>query len=116
MKKIIGLMGILMFSACALDGSNNNSIGKSWVQSYVNNRCVSELQNRSEWRTAALLMSSETQTKWQNKICGCVSEEAINHMTTAEMPLLLTENGRAQIATEITTKTVTACVKRLFLQ
>ena len=59
-------------------------------------------------------MSQAKQTEWENKICGCASEEAPNQITAAQLPELLTESGRVKVAAEVTTKTVTECYKRLF--
>ncbi len=128
MKKIaLTLITATLLTACAdsgtsvgglLGGGNASSgaasIGKSAVQMYVQNKCVTELQSRNEWRTLALAMSQAKQTEWDNKICGCVSEEAPNQITAAQLPELLTESGRVKVAAEVTTKTVTACFKRLF--
>ena len=127
MKKIaLTLITATLLTACAdsgtsvgglLGGGNASSgaasIGKSAVQMYVQNKCVTELQSRNEWRTLALAMSQAKQTEWENKICGCVSEEAPNQITAAQLPELLTESGRVKVAAEVTTKTVTACFKRL---
>ncbi len=130
MKKIaLTLITATLLTACAdsgtagvgglLGGGGNASgsaagIGKSAVQMYVQNKCVTELQARPEWRTIALAMSQAKQTEWENKICGCASEEAPNQITAAQLPELLTESGRVKVAAEVTAKTVTACYKRLF--
>ena len=128
MKKIaLTLITATLLTACAdsgtsvgglLGGGNASSgaasIGKSAVQMYVQNKCVTELQSRNEWRTLALAMSQAKQTEWENKICGCASEEAPNQITAAQLPELLTESGRVKVAADVTTKTVTACFKRLF--
>ena len=128
MKKIaLTLTTATLLTACAdsgtsvgglLGGGNASSgaasIGKSAVQMYVQNKCVTELQSRNEWRTLALAMSQAKQTEWENKICGCASEEAPNQITAAQLPELLTESGRVKVAADVTTKTVTACFKRLF--
>ena len=126
-KNALTLITATLLTACAdsgtsvgglLGGGNASSgaasIGKSAVQMYVQNKCVTELQSRNEWRTLALAMSQAKQTEWENKICGCVSEEAPNQITAAQLPELLTESGRVKVAAEVTTKTVTACFKRLF--
>ncbi|MDK4679823.1 hypothetical protein [Kingella negevensis] len=123
MKKIATtLITAILLSACAsgtsdtssTGGLSASSLGKSAVQMYVQNKCTTELQGRSEWRLAALAMSQTQQTEWENKICGCVSEEAPNQITAADLPQLLTETGRVKVATDVTTKTVTACYKKLF--
>lgn len=92
------------------------SITAGLIKMYVNNQCVTNLQARKEWRTAALLMTAEKQAEWEDKICGCVSEEAPQHITAADLANVMTETGRAKLMTEITTKTVTACYKRLFTE
>lgn len=122
MKKIAILMSIALLSACAGNGSLPNS-GTSWAtlggQLYVQNKCVNELQSRTEWRAAALLMTQQQQQEWENKICSCVSQEApaqMNQLTAAELLQLTSETGRAQVMANITTKTVTACYKKLFTQ
>ena len=126
-KTALTLITATLLTACAdsgtsvgglLGGGNASSgaasISKSAVQMYVQNKCVTELQSRNEWRTLALAMSQAKQTEWENKICGCASEEAPNQITAAQLPELLTESGRVKVAADVTTKTVTACFKRLF--
>ena len=80
---------------------------------YVQNRCVNELQARTEWRTIALAMSQAKQTEWENKICGCVSEEAPAQMTSEEMWQVLNPASRDQVIGKIAVKTVKACFKRV---
>ena len=91
MKKTTSALTLaLLLSACAggggmnlggLGGSNGGgmsatNIGSNIVKTYVQNQCVSELQGRNEWRAIALAMSREKQSEWENKICGCATEEA----------------------------------------
>ena len=131
MKKIaLTLITATLLTACADSGtagvggllgggagtSSAAGIGKSAVQMYVQNRCVNELQARTEWRTIALAMSQAKQTEWENKICGCVSEEAPNQLTAADLTQILTPEGRTRVVAEVGAKTVTACYKRLFTQ
>lgn len=95
-------------------GSTTGGLTRGLIQMYVKNQCATNLQARNEWRLAALAMSAEKQAEWEDKICGCVTEEAPNHITAADLTGALTESGRAKLMTEVTTKTVTACYKRLF--
>lgn len=119
MKKILSCAFILtVLTACGANGGNfansSQNIGSSLLQTYVQNRCVDELQSRNEWRLIALTMSQAKQKEWENKICACAAEEAPNHLTAADLGQLLTEQGRIQVAAEVTRKTVTSCSKRLF--
>lgn len=125
MKKAL-LLGVVatLLSACAVDGSssassiNNNisvsNIGGTLLKTAIDNQCRTELNNRNEWRMIALAMTADKQREWENKICGCASEEAPNQITAADMTQLLSETGRTKVAAEVTAKTVTACVKRLY--
>lgn len=121
MKKLaLTLITSIVLSACGAVGGTGSggmsasSMGTSVVKMYVQNKCVNELQSRNEWRLAALAMTQEKQTEWENKICSCASEEAPNQVTAAELPQLMTESGRTKVAAEVATRTVTACYKRLF--
>lgn len=124
MKKIaLTLATVLALSACSSSGttgglsgvgSTAGAMGKNLFSYYVQNQCVSELQSRNEWRLAALAMTQEKQIEWENKICGCVSQEAPNQMTAADMSNLLTADGRTKVIAEVGAKTVTACYKKLF--
>lgn len=123
MKKIaLVLTTLLTLGACSssgtggLSGTGNTvgTLGKNLFSYYVQNQCVGELQSRNEWRLIALAMSQEKQIEWENKICGCVSEEAPNHMTAADMTNLLTAESRTKVIAEVGAKTVTACYNKLF--
>ena len=125
MKKAL-LLGVVatLLSACVVDGSSSTSsmgsnmsvsnIGSSLLKTAIDNQCRTELNNRNEWRMIALAMTADKQREWENKICGCASEEAPNQITAADMTQLLSESGRTKVAAEVTAKTVTACVKRLY--
>ena len=125
MKKAL-LLGVVatLLSACAVDGSSSvsnmgnnmsvSNIGSTLLKTAIDNQCRTELNNRNEWRMIALAMTADKQREWENKICGCASEEAPNQITATDMTQLLSESGRTKVAAEVTAKTVTACVKRLY--
>ena len=122
MKKIaLTLATALILSACSAGGNglagmggNATQMGSNLFGMYVQNQCTTELQSRNEWRLAALAMTHAQQTEWENKICGCVGQEAPNQMTAADMTQLLSAEGRTKVIAEVGAKTVTACYKRLF--
>ncbi len=131
MKKIASILATaLLLSACAGTGGSTSSstasttnsslggiagtLGKSAVSWYVQNQCVTELQSRNEWRMIALAMSAEKQAEWEDKICGCVSTEAPNQLTAADLTQLASAEGRTKVMAEVGAKTVTACFKKLY--
>ena len=120
MKKfLLASLTITLLAACGTDGSSNMAttgmnVGSSLVKTLVDNQCRTELNNRNEWRLIALAMTADKQREWEDKICGCASEEAPNQITAANMTQLLSDSGRTKVAAEVATKTVTACFNRLY--
>ena len=91
-----------LLGACATGGESfsglgsGTGIGSSVVKMAVDSQCRTELNKRNEWRVIALAMSAEKQAEWENKICGCASEEAPNQLTATEMMQVLSPgNPRA---------------------
>ncbi|MCP2039778.1 PBP1b-binding outer membrane lipoprotein LpoB [Neisseria sp. HSC-16F19] len=97
-----------------LDLNSGMNMGHSLVKTAVDNQCRSELNNRNEWRLIALAMTAEKQREWEDKICGCASEEALNQMSAADMVAVANPNTRTQTVANVTAKTVTACFQRLY--
>ncbi|UOP01954.1 hypothetical protein LVJ84_01395 [Kingella potus] len=96
-------------------GGLMGGMGGTLVKSVINNQCVSELQKRNEWRVIALAMSADKQAEWENKICGCASEEAPNQLSANDlMSLAANRDAVSQTVANVTAKTVTACFKRLY--
>lgn len=95
-------------------GGTATAIGKNLVQSYAHNQCSVELNKRDEWRLMALAVSAEKQAQWEDKICGCVSEEAPNSVTVTDLVQATTNaSARNTIFANAVTKTVTSCLSRL---
>lgn len=118
-KTMCVLAAALALGGCSGAGMNTGGVdvggtGMGLVKMFVQNQCVAELQQRNEWRLIALAMSAQTQQEWENKICGCASEEVPKQISAADFPRLLTEEGRTQVAADVTAKTVSACFKRLY--
>lgn len=120
MKKIsAALLASLILSACAVDSGSSalntgTGIGSSLVKMAVDNQCRTELNKRNEWRMIALAMSAEKQAEWENRICGCASEEAPNQLTANELVQVLNANTRTQAVASVTAKTVSACFQRIY--
>ena len=122
MKKTLSTtMLAVLLGGCAAGGSNTfggldggTGMGGSIVKMAVESQCRAELNKRSEWRLTALAMSAEKQAEWENKICGCATEEAPNQLTGNDVIQMLNQSTRNQAITAVTTKTVSACFKRLY--
>ena len=128
MKRILATLSLsVLLSACAgggmdgMFGGSGNSSGNagglgvnSMVKMAVDNQCRTELGNRNEWRVVALAMTAEKQREWEDKICGCASEEAVQQLSANDMMQMVNTSTRTQAIANVTARTVTACVKRLY--
>ena len=124
MRKTLAIASTAFFlSACAADGSllggnadtdSAAGVSNALLNTWLDNQCRVELNNRNEWRIVALAMTAEKQREWEDKICGCVTQEAPNQLTATDLLQLGTQSGRTQVIAGVTAKTVTACTKRLF--
>ncbi len=119
---ILALGAALTLAACGTmggdatttTGTGAGQMGGNLIRMYVDQQCRTELNSRNEWRVIALAMSQAQQTEWENRICGCASEEAPKQLTAADMTQIWTEEGRSRVVADVTVKTVTACVQRLY--
>ncbi|HFC8522531.1 TPA: hypothetical protein ACFRHA_001433 [Neisseria subflava] len=111
----------ILLGGCAVGGGNTfggldggTGMGGSIVKMAVESQCRAELNKRSEWRLTALAMSAEKQVEWENKICGCATEEAPNQLTGNDVMQMLNQSTRNQALAALTAKTVSACFGRLY--
>lgn len=128
MKRILATLSLsVLLSACAgggmdgMFGGSGNSSGNagglgvnSMVKMAVDNQCRTELGNRNEWRVVALAMTADKQREWEDKICGCASEEAVQQLSANDMMQMVNTSTRTQAIANVTARTVTACVQRLY--
>lgn len=113
MKKfLLAVMATAVLAGC--ESGAGTAVGRSLAKTWIDAQCHSELDSRNEWQLITVLMSKETKTAWENKICGCASEEAANQLTAAELADMITLEGRTRVLANVTGKTVTACVKKLY--
>ena len=113
---LLGGLGGGFGSGGGFGGGNQNmaGIGSSVLKTVIDGQCRTELNNRNEWRMIALSMSAERQRQWEDRICSCVSEDALNQVSVADLTSMLDANSRNQAVAKITARTVTSCVKRIY--
>lgn len=126
MKKLLAMItAAALLGGCAGDGNmgllgglgggqDMAGIGNSMLKTVIDGQCRTELNNRNEWRMIALSMSAERQRQWEDRICSCVSEDALNQVSVADLTSMLDTNSRNQAVAKITARTVTSCVKRIY--
>lgn len=117
MKKLVfSFVVVLAMSGCATTdvqtvASSANNIGMSIFKTAVDNKCRTELNANSIYKTASLLLTSEQKTALEDKTCGCVSEKAPESVTMTELgQAVIDPTARPQIVGTAVTKTLSACV------
>lgn len=118
MKTIMyAFMLTLALGGCAAGGGFDTQSGMSMstglAKTLIDNQCRAELNNRNEWRVVALAMTAQQQRVWEDKICGCATEEATQNLTVNDMAHMLDPSQRDRVIADVTAKTVTACMNRL---
>ena len=119
----ITIMAALTLTSCSTTNMNNNSagnvnngintannIGMNIFKSAINNKCRSELTQHNAWRIARIAMSQNQEEVLQTKICGCVSEQALQHVTFNDVAKATMDTQyRSKLATKIVLKSLQSC-------
>ena len=113
MQKTLLFSFAVLLAGCAADGRVSENLARDIVSPLVDQQCRTQLNKRQEWQIASALMGNEVKNQWENKICGCVSEEAPANMTNQEMLQVINPATRDQAVANVAVKTVSACIKRI---
>lgn len=115
MKKVLvstTMLVSLILAGCTTTGTNTgtamgtaNEIGMNVFKAAIDNQCRSQIENQSAWRIASAAMTETQEEAVKSKVCGCVSEQAPQHVTVVEL-------GNAAIDAEYRTKLVTRVVAK----
>lgn len=72
---------------------------QTWTQKVfkplIELQCANELKSSKIWQASSFFFSAEQQQKAQQNICGCVSDNALNDVSTKEL-LLASVNETAK--------------------
>ncbi|WP_230655923.1 hypothetical protein [Psychrobacter sp. I-STPA10] len=107
-------------TGCSTTGVNNNAanngintasnIGMNIFKVAIDNKCRSELSQHKAWRIARMAMTQNQENVLQNKICGCVSEQAPQHITFNDMAQAIIDSEyRTKLATKVVVKSLQSC-------
>lgn len=90
--------------------STATNVGLNVFKVAMDNKCRSELEKKTTWRLARIAMSPQQEEKNQTKICGCVSEQAPNHVTLVDMAnAAIDPDYRSQLVTKVVIKSLQTC-------
>lgn len=110
MKKLVLLLPLLL-SAC-MTTDEQGGLSQAIVKPLLENECKGQLNNRQEWRVVSLILTEQKKAEIEQKICGCVSEEASQNITAENTVGLINPNTRTQTAATMAAQSLGGCVKR----
>ena len=106
---------LILLAGCASTGGGDGlgGFGRSAAQSILNQQCHSTLAEQRYWQMARLALTAAQASEIEREVCTCASTEAASRLTPAQMVQLSTDQGRAQVVTEVLVPTVTTCYQQL---
>lgn len=85
-------------------------IGMNVFKAAVDTKCRSEIEKQNAWRVASIAMTPDQQETVKTKVCGCVSEQAPQHVTIVDMGNAAIDPAyRAQLVTKVVAKSIQSC-------
>ena len=110
MKKMAFLLPLLLAACATSDGQGG--ISQTVVKPLIENECKTQLNDRQEWKMVSLVLTAQKKAEIEQKVCGCVSEEASQNMTAENTVGLINPNTRTQTAATMAAQSLGGCVKR----
>lgn len=86
------------------------------LQSLLDNECRAQLNKRQEWQAVAIAMGKPTQQRWEQKVCGCVSDEAARNLSSGEMLAAINPSTRSQVLSKLAAQSVGACLQKILAE
>ncbi|WP_227431128.1 hypothetical protein [Psychrobacter sp. I-STPA6b] len=108
----------LALSGCASTGNQNagdamntaSNIGMNVLKVAVDNKCRSEMNQQQVWQIAKVAMTTEQAENIQSRVCGCVSEQAPQHISFADMTnATIDSQYRTQLVARVVAKSLQSC-------
>ena len=110
MKKMAFFLPLLLASCTTNDGQGG--LSQTIIKPLLENECKVQLNDRQEWKMVSLILTANKKAEIEQKICGCVSEEASQNISAENTVGLINPNTRTQTAATMAAQSLGACVKR----
>ncbi|WP_372404354.1 hypothetical protein ACDW34_06170 [Acinetobacter piscicola] len=107
------LMIVPITVACA--DSDSKSVTQKMLKPLIEQQCATELKNSKVWQTSSLFWSTTQQSNAQHKICGCVSENALNNVGTKELWVAsVNESAKNKLIEKAVVNSLKGCAAEIF--
>lgn len=87
-KRVSGaLLGMLFLIGCTSNQSDEQykSVSQKVLKPVIAHQCQTELVQSKVWKASSLFLSADTQKQIKDQACECVSEHALDDVSTTTM-------------------------------
>lgn len=96
--------------ACA---DSNKTMTQKILKPLIEQQCGSELKSSKIWQASAFLWSNTQRDHAQDKICACVSDNALNDIPTAELlKATVSEEAKDRLVQKAVMNSLKGCAKQ----
>ena len=113
------LLATFALAGCSSTGTLPNAggavgtatdIGMNVLKTVIDTQCRAEIEKQTAWRVASVVMNDAQKEAVQSKVCGCVTEQAPQHVTIVELGnAAINPEYRVQLATRVIAKSLQSC-------
>lgn len=90
--------------------STASSLGMSVLQTAVDSKCHSELDDNQIWSVAKLALSETQQQNIEDNVCSCVSENAAEDVTMTQLAQAAIDSSyRTQVVAQVVSNSLQSC-------
>lgn len=113
-KSILLLGWILVLAGCSqVDSSDHDkSLTQKIFRPVIAQQCKSELKQSKLWKASSLFLAQNTQVQLQDEVCGCVSEHALDDVSTTRMlKATVSQSAKDELVRQAVLNSLSGCVK-----
>ncbi len=106
------LMAVLL--SLTTTNASAASLTQKLLKPVIAYQCQSELKESKIWKAASWLMTLEQKQAHQDRICGCVSEHAMNNMNAKDVAqAMLDEEHKNRLVRQAVLNSLKGCISEV---
>ncbi len=106
------LMAVLL--SLTTTNASAASLTQKLLKPVIAYQCQSELKESKVWKAASWLMMLEQKQAYQDRICGCVSEHAMNNMNAKDVAqAMLDEEHKNRLVRQAVLNSLKGCISEV---
>ena len=108
---VLLIIGIVIF---AYTGNQKQSTVQRILKPWSALQCGNELKASKLWQVSSLFLTADQQNHAQEKVCECVSENALNDVPTQDLLMAtVNENAKNELVQQALINSLKGCVQEV---